>query len=205
MLKPVSQPFAQTIVRVSIVHNFKFNDDMNTGVFQSFLSFMSNTDTADLHFLKVGDPAPDFNTTNQHGELVRLKDFKGKKLALFFYPADNTPTCTKEACNLRDGYAELKKQGVAVLGISPDSEARHQGFIKKHQLPYDLLADENLEMMKAYGVWGHKKFMGREFDGVHRTTFVIDEKGIIRHIFTKVDSGNHTLQILSALSAVAAN
>jgi thioredoxin-dependent peroxiredoxin len=175
---------------------------MNFSFFQSAFSFMTNSGSPDetVHFLKIGDAAPNFQSINQEGDTVSLADFKGRKLALFFYPADNTPTCTKEACNLRDGFAELKAQGVAVVGVSPDSVKKHQGFIKKHQLPYMLLADENLEMLKAYGVWGNKKFMGREYDGVHRTTFVIDEAGIIRHIFSKVDSGNHTLQILAALS-----
>lgn len=177
---------------------------MNFSFFQSAFSLMTNSGSSEeeVHFLKTGDKAPDFKALNQDGDSVSLSDFRGKKLALFFYPADNTPTCTKEACNLRDGFAELKAQGVAVVGVSPDSVRKHQGFAKKHQLPYTLLADEDLDMLKAYGVWGNKKFMGREYDGVHRTTFVIDEQGIIQHIFTKVDSGNHTLQILAALESI---
>lgn len=146
--------------------------------------------------LKPGDQAPDFSGLNEKGETVSLKDFKGKKLVLFFYPKDNTPTCTVEACNLRDNYQELKDKGYELLGVSPDSQKKHQNFIDKHELPFPLLADTELEVIKAYEVWGPKKFMGREFDGLHRTTFVIDEKGVIEEVFKKVKSKAHAAQIV---------
>lgn len=149
--------------------------------------------------LKVGDKAPDFRTTNENGDEITLSDYAGKKLVIFFYPADDTPTCTKEACNLRDGYAELGKHGIDVLGVSPDNEKKHSKFINKYDLPYSLAVDTSLEILKAYGVWGLKKFMGREFDGVHRTTFIIDEKGMISGIIEKVKSADHTNQILAEL------
>ena len=147
--------------------------------------------------LKAGDKAPKFSGVNENGEKVALKDFKGKKLILFFYPKDNTPTCTVEACNLRDNYSMLKKKGYALLGVSPDSQKKHQNFINKFDLPFPLLSDDNLETIKAFNVWGPKKFMGKEFDGLHRTTFVIDEKGKIEQVITKVKSKDHAAQILS--------
>ena len=146
--------------------------------------------------LKAGDKAPKFSGVNENGEKVALKDFKGKKLILFFYPKDNTPTCTVEACNLRDNYSMLKKKGYALLGVSPDTQKKHQNFIKKFDLPFPLLADENLETIKAFNVWGSKKFMGKEYDGLHRTTFVIDEKGKIEQVIAKVKSKDHAAQIL---------
>jgi thioredoxin-dependent peroxiredoxin len=146
--------------------------------------------------LKVGDKAPDFAVSNESGTIVKLSDFKGKRVAIFFYPADNTPTCTTEACNLRDNYADLQAQGIEVIGVSPDSPKKHQGFIKKFAFPYSLLADTEGVMMNAYGVWGPKKFMGREFDGVHRTTFLINEKGVIEKIIEAVEAKNHAAQIL---------
>ena len=149
-----------------------------------------------MKHLKVGDKAPDFAVPNESGTIIKLSDFKGKKVALFFYPADNTPTCTTEACNLRDNYADLQAQGIEVLGVSPDSPKKHQGFIKKFAFSYSLLADTDGVMMNAYGVWGPKKFMGREFDGVHRTTFLINEKGMIEKIIEKVEAKNHAAQIL---------
>jgi len=146
--------------------------------------------------LKKGDKAPDFKVKDQDGKLVSLKDFKGKKLVLYFYPKDDTPTCTTEACNLRDNYAGLKKKGYAVLGVSADDEKKHTKFIKKHDLPFQLLADTEMEVIKAYDVWGEKKFMGRIFDGIVRTTFVINEKGKIEKVITDVKSKAHTEQIL---------
>lgn len=150
--------------------------------------------------LKVGDQAPDFSGPNEKGETISLADFKGQKLILFFYPKDNTPGCTAEACNLRDNYSELKKQGYALLGVSTDSERKHSNFIKKFDLPFPLLADTERATIEAYGVWGLKKFMGREFDGIHRTTFVIDEKGVIENVILKVKTKNHTAQILEAVA-----
>ena len=146
--------------------------------------------------LKVGDTAPEFSALDQDGKTIKLSDYKGKKLVLFFYPKDNTPTCTVEACNLRDNYSLLKKEGYQLLGVSPDTPKKHQNFIKKFDLPFPLLADVDLETTKAYNIWGLKKFMGREFDGLHRTTFVIDEKGKIEQVITKVKSKDHAAQIL---------
>ena len=122
---------------------------------------------------------------NELGEEMTLADFSGKKLVLYFYPKDSTPGCTAESCNLRDHYADLKTKGFEVLGVSADNEASHQKFIKKHELPFHLLADTEKEVLNAYGVWGPKKFMGRTFDGIHRTTFVIDENGMIERILQK--------------------
>lgn len=146
--------------------------------------------------LKEGMKAPDFKGKDQDGNTVSLKELKGKKVVLFFYPKDNTPTCTVEACNLRDNYAELKKKGYVVIGISADDERSHQKFINKHKLPYTLIADTDMKIIRAYDVWGRKKFMGREFDGIVRTTFVIDEQGKIEKVITRVKSKDHAGQIL---------
>lgn len=148
--------------------------------------------------LKEGDKAPEFKVVNELGEEMTLADFSGKKLVLYFYPKDSTPGCTAESCNLRDHYVDLKTKGFEVLGVSADGEASHQKFIKKHELPFHLLADTEKEVLNAYGVWGPKKFMGRTFDGIHRTTFVIDENGMIERIFTKVKTKEHTEQILES-------
>ena len=147
--------------------------------------------------LKPGDKAPNFSGVNENGEKIGLKDFKGKKLILFFYPRDNTPTCTVEACNLRDNYSMLQEKGYELLGVSPDTQKKHQNFIKKFDFPFPLLSDESLAVTKAFNVWGPKKFMGKEFDGLHRTTFVIDEKGKVEQVITKVKSKDHAAQILA--------
>jgi len=149
--------------------------------------------------LQPGDKAPDFTSVNEKGEKVSLKDYKGKKLILFFYPRDNTPTCTVEACNLRDAHENLKEKGYELLGVSPDSEKKHQNFIAKHELPFPLLADTDRKVIEAYGIWGPKKFMGKTFDGLHRTTFVIDEKGKIEQVIQKVKAKQHADQILGEL------
>ena len=149
--------------------------------------------------LQPGDKAPDFTSVNENGEKVALKDYKGKKLLLFFYPRDNTPTCTVEACNLRDAYQDLKDKGYELLGVSPDSEKKHQNFIAKHNLPFPLLADTDREVIEAYGIWGPKKFMGKTSDGLHRTTFVIDGKGKIEQVIQKVKAKQHADQILGEL------
>ena len=146
--------------------------------------------------LTVGDHAPDFKVLNQDGDSVSLADFSGKKLVLFFYPRDNTPTCTKEACNLRDNYSELQDQGYEVVGISTDSEKSHQKFISKHELPYTLLADTDQSMHQAYGTWVEKNMYGKKYMGTARTTFVIDEQGVITNIISKVKATEHTAQIL---------
>jgi peroxiredoxin Q/BCP len=147
--------------------------------------------------LKVGDKAPELKVKDQNGKIVKLADYKGKKLVLYFYPKDDTPGCTAEACNLRDNYTALRKKGFEILGVSADDEKKHIKFIEKHSLPFPLLADTEQQVCKAYGVWGKKKFMGREYMGINRTTFIIDEKGKIEHIITDVDTKNHTNQILS--------
>lgn len=146
--------------------------------------------------LKEGDKAPDFTGVDENGDPIRLSDFQGKKLILFFYPKDNTPTCTTEACNLRDNYEMLREKGYELLGVSPDSPRKHQNFIKKHSLPFPLLADTEKNTVRAYGVWGPKTMFGKIFEGVYRTTFVIDEKGKIEKVFTKVESKTHARQIL---------
>lgn len=144
--------------------------------------------------LKEGDIAPDFAITNQSGDVIRLSDFSDKKLIIFFYPKDNTPGCTAESCNLKDNYSSLLNEGFEVIGVSADSEASHQKFINKFSLPFQLLADTEKEMIKAYGVWGEKKFMGKVYDGIHRTTFVINN-GVVEKIFLKVKTKEHTKQI----------
>ena len=147
--------------------------------------------------LKVGDKAPAIKAKDQNGEEVTLAQYKGKKVVLYFYPKDDTPTCTKEACSFRDGYAKLKKKGYVVLGVSADSEKDHQKFIKKYDLPFTLLSDPDRKVIEDYGVWALKKFMGREYMGIIRTTYVIDEKGVIERIIEKVDSAKAAEQILT--------
>jgi peroxiredoxin Q/BCP len=146
--------------------------------------------------LKVGEKAPDFKAKDETGKQISLADFKGKKLVLYFYPADLTPTCTEEACNLRDHFPELKKKGYEVIGVSKDDERSHLKFIAKHGLPFHLIADTELDLIKKYDTWGKKQFMGRIFDGVARTTFIISEKGIIEKVITKVKSKEHYSQIV---------
>jgi peroxiredoxin Q/BCP len=146
--------------------------------------------------LQPGDNAPDFTGTLQDGSTVSLSDYAGKKLIIFFYPKDDTPGCTAAACSLRDNFGELQKKGYELLGVSPDKPAKHLKFIAKHDLPMPLLADEEHKTMDAFGTWGPKKFMGREYDGVIRTTFVIDEEGKIDRVYTKVKTKVHAEQIL---------
>lgn len=149
--------------------------------------------------LKVGDKAPEFSSNDENGNTISLSDYKGKKLILYFYPKDMTPGCTTESCNLRDNYEALLEKGFEILGVSADDEKRHTKFIEKYSLPFHLLADTEKEVINSYGVWGPKKFMGREFDGIHRTTFVIDEGGSIEALFTKVKTKDHTTQILEEM------
>lgn len=146
--------------------------------------------------LSVGDKAPAIHATDQHGNEINLENFKGNKVVLYFYPKDNTPGCTAQACNLRDNYESMLKQGYKVIGVSPDSEKSHQKFTDKFDLPFPLIPDTEKKVIQDYGVWGRKKFMGREYDGVFRTTFVIDEEGKIEEIIEKVDTKNHKEQIL---------
>jgi peroxiredoxin Q/BCP len=145
--------------------------------------------------LKVGSKAPAFSGIDQDGKEIRLADFTGKKLILYFYPKDNTSGCTAEACNLRDNHSELLAKGFAVVGVSPDSEKSHKGFAAKYSLPFPLIADTSQKIMNDYGVWGEKKMYGRSYMGVLRTTFIIDEKGFIEKIIDKVDTKEHTGQI----------
>jgi peroxiredoxin Q/BCP len=146
--------------------------------------------------LNEGDKAPVFKGHDQHGKTVSLTDFEGKRVVLYFYPKDNTPGCTAQACNLRDNYDALLKKGYVVVGVSTDSEQSHQKFIEKFDLPFTLLADEDKKIVNQYGVWGEKQMMGKVYDGIHRTTFLIDETGVIAHIIKKPDTKNHTEEIL---------
>lgn len=150
--------------------------------------------------LNKGDLAPDFKAVNQDGEFVSLSDFSGKKLILYFYPKDNTSGCTNEACNFRDNYDFWLSKGFAVVGVSPDSVASHQKFIAKNSLPFPLLSDPEKKIIKAYGAWGPKKLYGREYEGLIRSTFVIDEEGKIEEVFNKVKTKEHTAQIVKTLN-----
>jgi peroxiredoxin Q/BCP len=146
--------------------------------------------------LQAGDKAPAFKARNENGETVSLADYKGKKLVLYFYPKDDTPGCTAEACDLRDNYKLFQKQGYEILGVSPDNEAKHQKFIAKYELPFSLLADTDNVVATAYGTWGEKSMYGKKYMGILRTTFVIDEKGKIEKVIEKVDTKKHTAQLL---------
>ncbi len=149
--------------------------------------------------LKTGDPAPGFTFTGNDGTTRNLTDYLGKKVILYFYPRDNTPGCTLEACSLRDGYEELRSRGFEVVGVSADSAKSHEGFIAKFNLPFSLVSDTDKSILMAYGVWGEKKFMGRQFMGILRTTFVIDEQGRIAKIIDKVNTKNHAQQVLEEI------
>jgi len=150
-----------------------------------------------MKHLKIGDKAPEFAIKDQDSKIVKLTDYIGKKVILFFYPKASTPGCTMEAKNLRDNYSNLLEKGYEIIGVSADSEKRQKNFCEKNELQYPLLADIEKEVINAYGVWGLKKFMGREYDGIHRTTFIIDEKGIIENIIEKVKTKDHAFQILA--------
>jgi peroxiredoxin Q/BCP len=150
--------------------------------------------------LEVGDKAPDFQAKDQNGNAISLSDFKGKKLILYFYPKDNTPGCTAEACNLNDNYSELTQKGFEVVGVSPDSIESHQKFIAKYNLSFHLIADTEKEVINKYGVWGEKNMYGKKSMGLLRTTFVIDEEGEILQIFKRVQTKDHTNQILQKVN-----
>ena len=150
--------------------------------------------------LEVGQKAPAFSGLDQSGTKVSLGDFKGKKLALFFYPEDDTPTCTEQACNLRDNFSFLKNHGIEIVGISPDDVAKHAKYKAKFELPFTLLADPSKKVIEKYGVWGEKNMYGRKYMGLIRTTFLIDEKGTIRHIFKKPRVRKHAEEIFSKFS-----
>lgn len=150
--------------------------------------------------LKEGDKAPAFTAKDQDGNKVSLKDFIGKKVVLYFYPEDNTPTCTVQACNLRDNMGILNQHGFTVLGVSPDDENSHKKFIEKQSLPFTLLADPEHKIIEKYGVWGEKNMYGKKYMGLLRTTFIIDENGIIKKIFRKPKSKEHAQEILKTAS-----
>lgn len=146
--------------------------------------------------LQPGDQAPNFTSKDEQGQTVSLSDYKGKKIVIFFYPKASTPGCTVEACNLRDNYERFQALGYEILGVSADSERRQTNFKTKNNFPYALLADEDKAVINAFGVWGPKKFMGKEYEGIHRTTFVIDENGVIEDVILKVKTKEHSKQIL---------
>lgn len=147
--------------------------------------------------LEAGDKAPEFSVVDQDGNTVKLSDFEGKKIVLFFYPKASTPGCTAEACNLRDNWKVFEEKGYAILGVSADTKRKQTNFKNKYELPFPLLADEEKEVIDAYGVWGPKKFMGKEYEGIHRTTFIIDETGKIEEVIKKVKTKDHSNQILA--------
>ncbi len=146
--------------------------------------------------LKIGDKAPDFKAKDQNNNVIELKNLKGKKVILYFYPEDDTPTCTIQACNLRDNYSLLKKEGFEVVGVSPNDSNSHKKFEQKFQLPFTLLEDPQHNIINKYGVWGEKNLYGRKYMGLHRTTFLIDEKGVIKKIFFKPTNKKHAEQIV---------
>ncbi len=152
-----------------------------------------------MSILKIGDKAPEFSGLNQNGEQITFASFKGKKLILYFYPKDNTPGCTAESCNLNDNYRMWLSKGYEVVGISPDKVSSHKKFADKFQFGFNLIADPETEIIQAYGVWGEKSMYGKKYMGVLHTTFVINKEGIIQEIFDKVDTKNHTDQIIQAL------
>jgi peroxiredoxin Q/BCP len=150
--------------------------------------------------LREGDPAPEFSTLTNGGGRVSLSDFRGKNVVLYFYPKDDTPGCTKEACSFRDHFAEFTQRGVVVLGVSTDSVKAHDKFVDKFKLPFTLLADEDHQIVDAYGVWGEKRFMGRKYMGTHRVTFLINPEGRIQRIWPNVKPDEHVAEVLAALS-----
>ena len=151
--------------------------------------------------IEEGKPAPDFQLTGDDGETVRLSDLRGKQVVLYFYPKDDTPGCTTQACGIRDAYGEFEREGAVILGVSPDNEASHVKFKEKYHLPFTLLADEGHRVADEYGVWGPKKYMGRTYEGVERSTFVIDADGTVKRVMRKVKPANHAEDVLEALRA----
>ena len=150
--------------------------------------------------LKVNDKAPNFVGFDQQGKTIQTADFAGKKYAVYFYPKDNTPGCTVQACNLRDNYDALAEAGISIIGVSMDSEVSHQKFISKFELPFPLIADTDKKVIEAFQVWGPKKFMGKEYDGIHRTTFVMDENNVIQGIISKPKTKDHASEILEVFN-----
>ncbi len=154
-----------------------------------------------MKLLEIGDKAPDFQTKDQDGERVDLKDFKGKKVVLYFYPKDDTPGCTTEACSFRDGFSQFRKRKIEVLGVSTDDEKSHKKFAEKYDLPFRLLADSGRKIVQDYGVWGEKTLYGRKFMGINRVTYVIDERGRIAAVWPKVKPDGHAKDILEAIGS----
>jgi peroxiredoxin Q/BCP len=150
--------------------------------------------------LAVGDPAPEFTLPDAEGNPISLSQLRGQRVVLYFYPRDNTPGCTQEACGFRDAYADYQAHGIAILGVSTDDARSHQKFAQKLQLPFPLLVDEGAKVARAYGVYGPKKFMGKEYNGIHRTTFVIDPEGKIEAVITKVKVETHAAELLKQLT-----
>ena len=150
--------------------------------------------------IQAGSPAPEFSLFDENEQTHQLKDYRGQTVVLYFYPKDDTPGCTTEACNFRDDYSAYQEAGVVILGVSPDTPKKHTKFIAKYELPFTLLADTDHQVCELYGVWGLKKFMGREYEGVHRTTFLIDPEGVIQKVFENVKPANHSAEILSILN-----
>ena len=153
-----------------------------------------------MNTLKQGDAVPDFTAKDEQGNTISLSDYRGKKLIVFFYPKASTPGCTVEACNLRDNYKTLQAQGYDLLGVSADSAKRQANFKNKYAFPFPLLADEDKTVINAFGVWGPKKFMGRDYDGIHRMTFLIDENGLVERVIAKVKTKEHAAQILEEIN-----
>lgn len=153
-----------------------------------------------MAYLNVGEKAPDFNVVNQEGKTTSLSDYKGQKVILYFYPKADTPGCTAESCNLRDNYDDLMGKGYQIIGVSPDNQEKQKKFAEKYNLPFPLLADVDKEVIKAYGAWGLKKMYGREYEGLLRTTYVIDEDGNIEKVFPKVKTRDHADQIMEAMN-----
>jgi peroxiredoxin Q/BCP len=155
--------------------------------------------------LTEGAKAPAFKGKDQNGKSISLVDYKGKNIVLYFYPKDDTPTCTVQACNLRDNFGLLRNKGLVVIGVSPDDEGKHKKFEQKHELPFPLIADPSLTIIQKYGVWGEKKLYGKKYMGLMRTTFLIDSKGVIRKVFDKPKSKEHAAEILAAWSTLSAS
>lgn len=149
-----------------------------------------------MNTLKTGDKVPEFTAVDQDGNSISLSDYKGKKLVVFFYPKANTPGCTAEACNLKDHYSELQDAGYSLLGVSADSQKKQASFRDKFEFPFPLLADEDRSVIETFGVWGPKKFMGKEYDGIHRKTFIINASGMVERVIDKVNTKDHAAQIL---------
>ena len=154
-----------------------------------------------MKHLNVGDQAPEFTSVDQNGNSVSLNEFAGKKVVIYFYPKDNTPGCTAQACNIRDNYEAIQNEGIVILGVSADAEKKHLSFIEKFDLPFSLLADTEKELLNLYGVWGEKKFMGKIYDGIHRTTFLLNEDHTIKAIIDKPKTKDHSNEILELFAS----